>query len=134
MAKKPQLIFVATVIASLWVVACGRQVTPNPPGLGAGGAPPGYMAVFFSVAAPFNFSSYQYLVVLNTTGSGVTPSTDTVQTNWAGYSYAMVARGNGVSHLRGSRAVQAKLHQPAHSAGVADPGHEPADVFLQSQC
>ncbi len=97
MAKKPQLIFVATVIASLWVVACGRQVTPNPPGLGAGGAPPGYMAVFFSVAAPFNFSSYQYLVVLNTTGSGVTPSTDTVQTNWAGYSYAMVARGNGVS-------------------------------------
>ena len=55
------------------------------------------MAVIFDVAAPFNFSSYQYLVVLNTTGSGVTPSTNPIQTNWAGYSYAMVARGNGVS-------------------------------------
>jgi hypothetical protein len=104
MVRKPQLIFVATLIASLWVVACGRQVTPNPPGLGGGGAPPGYMAVFFNVAAPFNFSSYQYMLVWNTTGSGVTPSTDTVQTNWAGYSYAMVARGNGISSY--AQAVQ----------------------------
>jgi hypothetical protein len=55
------------------------------------------MAVFFDTAAPFNFSNYQYMIVLNTTGSGVTPSTDTLQTNWAGWSFAMVARGNGVS-------------------------------------
>ncbi len=37
------------------------------------------------------------MVVFNTTGSGVTPSTDTVQTNWAGYSFAVVALGNGVA-------------------------------------
>lgn len=55
------------------------------------------MAIIFDVAAPFNFSNYQYMVVLNTTGSGVTPSTDTLQTNWAGYSFALVALGNGVS-------------------------------------
>jgi hypothetical protein len=55
------------------------------------------MAVIFDVAAPFNFSNYQYMVVLNTTGSGVTPSTDTLQTNWAGYSFALVALGNGIS-------------------------------------
>jgi hypothetical protein len=79
------------------VAACGRQVTPNPPGLGAGGAPPGYLAVFFSVEQPFNFSNYQYFLVFNTSGSGLTPSTDTYQTNWAGYSYALIALGNGVS-------------------------------------
>jgi hypothetical protein len=96
--------FVVVAVTALIVAACGRQVTPNPPGLGPGGAPPGYMAVFFNVAAPFNFSSYEYLVVLNTTGDGRTPSTDTVQTNWDGYSYAMVARGNGVSSF--AQAIQ----------------------------
>lgn len=34
------------------------------------------------------------MFVFNTSGNGVTPSTDTVQTNWAGYSIALVARGN----------------------------------------
>ena len=37
------------------------------------------------------------MIVFNTTGSGVTPSTDTLQTNWAGYSFALIALGNGVS-------------------------------------
>jgi|HubBroStandDraft_4_1064222.scaffolds.fasta_scaffold00002_309 hypothetical protein len=89
--------FVVVLITAFIVAACGRQVTPNPPGLGPGGAPPGYFAVFFNTQAPFNFSNYQYLIVLNTTGSGVTPSTDTIQTNWAGYSWAIVSRGNGVA-------------------------------------
>ncbi len=89
--------FVVVLITAFIVAACGRQVTPNPAGLGPGGAPPGYFAVFFNVQAPFNFSNYQYLVVLNTTGDGRTPSTDTIQTNWDGYSWAIVARGNGVS-------------------------------------
>ena len=89
--------FVITVIAALLAIACGRQVTPNPEGLGPGGAPPGYIAVFFNTQAAFNFSNYKYFVVFNTTGNGVTPSTDTVQTNWAGYSYALIALGNGIS-------------------------------------
>jgi hypothetical protein len=96
MVQNRQLVFLATLIASVWVAACGRQVTPNPPGLGAGGAPPGYLAIRFNIAAPFNFSTYRYMVVFNTTGSGGAPSTDTFQTNWAGYSYALVALGNGV--------------------------------------
>ncbi len=89
--------FVITVLAAQLVVACGRQVTPNPAGLGPGGAPAGYVEVFFNTQAPFNFSNYKYIFVFNTSGSGVTPSTDTIQTNWAGYSYALVALGNGVS-------------------------------------
>ena len=70
------------------------------------------MAVIFDVAAPFNFSNYQYMVVLNTTGSGVTPSTDTLQTNWAGYSFALVALGNGVSS--NAEAVQFLRNQNPH--------------------
>jgi hypothetical protein len=84
-------------LAALLSVACGRQVTPNPVGLGPGGTPAGFVTVFFNAAAPFNFSSYQYHVVFNTTGDGHTPSTDTFQTNWDGYSYTLVARGNGGS-------------------------------------
>jgi hypothetical protein len=92
-----RLTFGFVVVTAFIVAACGRQVTPNPPGLGPGGTPPGYMAVFFNTSGAFNFSSYQYMIVLNTTGDGRTPSTDTIQTNWDGYSFAMIARGNGIS-------------------------------------
>lgn len=37
------------------------------------------------------------MVVLNTSGNGATPSTDTLQTNWNGYSFAIVALGNGAT-------------------------------------
>jgi hypothetical protein len=94
---RQRLIFLGTLVAALFAVACGRQVTPNPPGLGPGGAPPGYLSFIFDTMAPFNFSNYQYMFVVNTSGSGLTPSTDAVQTNWAGYSFALVARGNGIS-------------------------------------
>lgn len=53
------------------------------------------MAVHFDVQSPFNFSNYQYMIIFNTTGSRVTPSTNTLQTNWAGYSFALMALGNG---------------------------------------
>jgi hypothetical protein len=89
--------FIVVFVTAFIVAACGRQVTPNPPGLGPGGAPPGYLAIHFDVSAPFNFSNYRYMVVFNTTGSGFTPSTDTLQTNWRGYSFATVALGNGVA-------------------------------------
>jgi hypothetical protein len=76
-------------------VACGRQVTPNPPGLGAGGATQGTMVVKFDVAAPFDFSTYQYWVVFNTTGNGLTPLTNPQQNNWAAFSDAIQVGGIG---------------------------------------
>lgn len=88
--------FIVVLVTAFIVAACGRQVTPNPPGLGPGGAPPGYVAIHFDVAQQFNFSQYRYMIVFNTSGSGVTPSTDTLQTNWAGYSSALVALGSGI--------------------------------------
>jgi hypothetical protein len=97
MIEKLRFSFLGVLAIAVLITACGRQVTPNPAGLGAGGAPPGFMAVTFDVGGPLNFSTYQYMIVLNTTGSGVTPSTDTLQTNWNGYSFAIVALGNGAA-------------------------------------
>lgn len=37
------------------------------------------------------------MVVFNTDGTGITPSTDTLQTNWAGYSFALIALGRGAA-------------------------------------
>jgi hypothetical protein len=109
--------FLAFCVAALFATACGRQVTPNPPGTGPGGLLPGYTSIKFDVAAPFNFSSYQYTIVFNTTGSGITPETNTQQTNWAGYSYAIVAAGNGgstnaypIEYLRQANIAPAPLH------------------------
>jgi hypothetical protein len=53
------------------------------------------MAIHFDVTSPFNFSNYQYMIVFDTSGDGRTPSTDTLQTNWAGYSFALIALGSG---------------------------------------
>lgn len=104
--------FIVVFAGACVVDACGRQVTPNPPGLGAGGAPPGYLAAYFTVAAPLNFTTYQYMFVFNTAGTGRTPSTDTAQTNWAGYSFALVALGSGAGAY--GEAVQFVPSRVAH--------------------
>jgi hypothetical protein len=75
------------------------------------------MAVYFTVASPFNFSNYQYMFVFNTTGSGITPSTDTIQKNWAGYSYALMALGSGgIAYARPVRFVFSPSHPQAPPA------------------
>ncbi len=95
MIRKSSFGFIIVLVTAFIVVACGRQVTPNPPGLGPGGAPPGFIAIHFDTTSTFNFQNYQYMIVFNTDGTGITPSTDTLQTNWAGYSFALIALGRG---------------------------------------
>jgi hypothetical protein len=120
MIRKLSSGFVVVLITAFIVSACGRQVTPNPLGLGPGGAPPGYISVIFDTASAFNFSNYQYMVVLNTSGNGATPSTDTLQTNWNGYSFALMALGNGVSSYA----------QPIYFARNSNPHIPPAWLRL----
>jgi hypothetical protein len=115
-----RLSFALVVVTAFIVAACGRQVTPNPPGLGPGGAPPGYLAIHFDTQSPFNFSNYQYMIVFNTTGSLVTPSTQTVQTNWAGYEFALIAYGSGIN-------TAAEFVQFVHEANPKQP---PTWLFL----
>jgi hypothetical protein len=85
------------LLTAVIIVACGRQVTPNPVGIGPGGAPAGYMTIFFDVASPFNFSNYQYWVIFDTAGDEQTPSTQPFDNNWAGYSAGIEVFGNGGS-------------------------------------
>lgn len=91
-----RLSFGAILYVALALVACGRQITPNPPGLGPGGTPPGFMSVTFTVQGTLNFSNYDYLIVFNTSNpqSGGTPSTNVQSNNWAGYSYAIQVGGS----------------------------------------
>jgi hypothetical protein len=89
------------VCAAVTVAACGKQISPNPPGLGAGGVSPGFMSIKFDVAGQLNFSNYQYWVAFNTSGNGLTPLTNTVQTNWAAYSAAIEVGGNGGATFAG---------------------------------
>jgi hypothetical protein len=90
-------------VTALVVSACGRQVTPNRPGYGGG--TPGYMTVKFNVQSPFNFASYRYVFVFNTTGDGITPYGNVLQTNYQGYSFALVVSSNG-GGTAGVQAVQ----------------------------
>ncbi len=84
--------FVVLVLA-LIVSACGHQVTPDRPGTNGSGLPPGYMSVKFRVVQPFNFQNYSYMVVLNTSGNGVTPRANGTQTAYAGYYFAILVTG-----------------------------------------
>ncbi|HEY1429859.1 MAG TPA: hypothetical protein VGF18_09820 [Candidatus Tumulicola sp.] len=95
--KRRNFGFGLIVLTPMVVAACGRQVTPNPIGIGPGGASEGYTSVFFDVAAPFNFSNYQYWIVFNTSGDGSTPSTQPIVDNWAGYSAGIEVTGSGAS-------------------------------------
>ena len=45
------------IAAAVVGAACGRQVTPNPAGLGPGGTPAGFVNVFYNVAVPFKISA-----------------------------------------------------------------------------
>jgi hypothetical protein len=92
-----RLWLVCAAVVAVAAIGCGRQVTPNPPGIGAGGTNEGFMSVKFDVAAPFDFTDYQYFIVFNTSGNGQTPLTNPLQTNWSAYSDAIEIGGIGGS-------------------------------------
>ncbi|HTX60443.1 MAG TPA: hypothetical protein VMH02_12315, partial [Verrucomicrobiae bacterium] len=82
------------LLAIVAAASCGQQVTPNPPGLGAGGNDPGYISVKFDVAAPFDFSNFEYWIVFNTSGNGGTPYANTqFNGGFLNYSFAWFVGG-----------------------------------------
>jgi hypothetical protein len=53
------------------------------------------MSVKFTVQSPFNFSTYDYIIVFNTTGNGLTPLPNGgAQANYTSFSDAIVVSGN----------------------------------------
>jgi hypothetical protein len=113
------IVCIATSTALL--SGCGRQVSPNAPGVGAGGALPGQMSVTFSVAAPFDFSNFQYWLVFDTSGDLATPSTVPANNNWAGYSDGIEISGSG-------GATSAAVYQFAKNA--SQPKAQPAFLTI----
>lgn len=79
---------------ALAAAACGRQVT-FPKYAQNGGLASGFMSVRFTVASTFAFTTYDYIIVFNTTGNGVTPLPNVgAQDNYAGFSDAIIVAGN----------------------------------------
>jgi hypothetical protein len=77
------------------IAGCGRQVSPDLPGLGPGGLNPGYMSVKFDVASTMNFTNDAYVIAFNTTGATPVPGTNVLASGYAGYSYEIVVTGSG---------------------------------------
>jgi hypothetical protein len=84
----------AVFASALAIAGCGRQVTPDLPGVGVGGLNAGYMSVKFDVAAPMNFTGDAYVIAFNTSGSSPVPGTNVFASGYGGYSYEIVVTGN----------------------------------------
>lgn len=85
------------VVTALIVSACGRQVTPDRAGANASGLDNGFMQIKFRVLAPFDFTTYRYVIVFNTGGVGTAPYANGAATNYLNYSYEFIVGGqNGV--------------------------------------
>ena len=82
------------VAAALALGACGKIVT-LPPGSNPNvGIPAGYMLVRFRTAGAMNFQKYQYLIVFNTNGSGITPYANAQSTgSYQNFSFAFQVTG-----------------------------------------
>jgi len=59
------------------------------------------MSVKFDVAAKLDFSKYRYLIVLNTSGNGLTPETQPQRSDWLAYSYVIETDGKDKSSVAG---------------------------------
>jgi hypothetical protein len=96
MIRKLSLLVLAT---ALIVSACGRQVTPDRAGVGPGGLSSGFIQFKFRTAAPLDFAHVTYSVVLNTSGTGVTPyaPNGNIGRNYLDYSFRIDVGGAGVN-------------------------------------
>ena len=74
------------------------------------------MSVKFRVMQPFNFQTYSYVIVFNTSGDGNTPRANGTQTNYAGYSFAIIVGGT-----TGTGTATANLYQYYRPPNVTVP-------------
>jgi len=77
------------MLALVFAVACGRQVTPSP---NLTGSLAGTVQIKYRAAAAFDFTQFNYWVVFNTSGQGGEPYAPALtQGNYKNFSYAFVA-------------------------------------------
>jgi len=96
-----RLVFVLCATALTLAIACGRQVTPNPPGgdTPGSGLNPGFMQVKFRTAQAMDFTNVRYVIVFNTSGTGTSPYPlyCNASNNWRDCFFEFIVGGNGVS-------------------------------------
>lgn len=87
--------------ALIVVIGCGRQVTPNPPGVEnpGGGLQPGFMQVKFRTAQAMDFTNVRYWIAFNTSGTGTSPYVTfcNAQNNYRDCYFALIVGGNGAT-------------------------------------
>lgn len=109
----PRRGFIGLLGGAAIVSACGHQVTPNRGALGTTGLSPGFMSIRFRVQGQFNYSNYNYMMVFNTFGNGITPLPLGQHNSFAGYSFAII-----VSAATGT--VQATAWQYFRPQGISN--------------
>ena len=73
--------------AILLVVACGREITPEPTSSGGNGNLAGHIDLRFRVNGTLAFSTYDYQIVIDTCGQGV-PYPNPATNSYKNYSYS----------------------------------------------
>jgi len=79
------------LLASSLVVACGHQVTPNPPN--PFGDLAGHMQIKFQTSGPMDFTNVVYVIAIDTCGPGVPYPNAFASGSYASYSFAFLVGG-----------------------------------------
>jgi hypothetical protein len=108
----------AGLVAMMMVLSgCGHQVTGlNQAGGGNTVVAPGETLIRFETAAPPDFGSFQYFIVINALGDGVVPIASGTNTNFREWSYAFLV--NGGPGFANTPTVQQFYLDPSQGSGV----------------
>ncbi|GAC1413398.1 MAG: hypothetical protein NVSMB64_23660 [Candidatus Velthaea sp.] len=99
------------------LAACGRQVTGlKTTGGGSNTIEPGKMFIRFQTVGPQDYTTFQYVIVFNTTGNGQEPFPQAFLTGFLNYSFAFVV-GGPTGALAQAQLLQYYL-APGTSSGI----------------
>src|SRR5579875_2811863 len=83
----------ALLTASMAAAACGRIVTVPKTTSNGGLVPSGDMLVRYRVLGTLDFQNFRYLVVFNTSGNGITPYGNSLNTAYLNFSFILTFGG-----------------------------------------
>lgn len=92
-----RLVSLIVFAVSMVLSGCGRQVTGLTSAVSNQTVPAGFMSLRFRVNGPLDFTNFEYVIVFNTSGSGVEPYANQFTSGFQNYSYAWIVGGTGGS-------------------------------------
>jgi hypothetical protein len=108
--------------------ACGRIVTVPKTGTNGGLVPSGDMLVRYRVLGTLDFVNLRYLVVFNTSGNGLTPYANSLNTSFLNFSFILIFGGSQV----GGASFGLLQVIPIASGGFQTVVLQPAPQFVTS--